>query len=77
VKLTACVLDGVVPVTVTVYEPVADPALTISIADAPAMIGEGLIAALAPDGSPETDSVITSADPPVMAVPIAIAPALP
>jgi len=77
VKLTAHVLDGAVAVTVTVYEPVAVPALTISTADAPDMIDEGLIAALAPEGSPETDSVIASDDPPVMAVPIATAPALP
>jgi hypothetical protein len=72
VNVVEWVADAPVPVTVIGYVPpgVLDAVVTVSVEEAPELIGLGLKPALAPDGSPDADSETLCALPAVTAVEI-------
>lgn len=68
-------LEIPVPVIRIVYAPAAAvPAFTVSVADPPEMMDEGLMLAVAPKGSPETERLTVCADPEVIAVEMVVVP---
>jgi hypothetical protein len=80
VRLTVveCVALAPVPVTVSVYVPVAAvPALTVSVEEPPAVTDAGFSEAVAPEGAPDTDRFTVCADPFVNAVEIVELPLAP
>ena len=68
-------LEIPVPVIRIVYAPTAAvPAFTVSVADPPEMMDEGLMLAVAPKGSPVTERLTVCAIPEVIAVKMVAVP---
>lgn len=68
-------LELPVPVIRSVYAPAAAvPAFTVSVADPPELMDEGLMLAVAPKGSPETERLTVCEVPEVVAVEIVAVP---